>query len=617
VTSLLGGGEKGPRTMFHFGDLAMIGLVLLLIVSSGAVWGALEMAEPPGYTGGNPVDIVGGLILKEIRWTGACTAYLIAEVLFLLLLVVGIRYTNARLRGSHTRLDSAARHLADVRDLAHLGPAGSEESARRLRPSLSNAKSIHGDETGIMIGRTLVGDMAIRQSWEDMAVDIWGPRVGKTTCRAIPAIVAAPGPVVVTSVKGDVVDATREVRAQRGKIWVFDPQGIIGEEPAWWWNPLSGINTITGARRVAAHFASGSKEEGMERDAFFEIMAEELIANMLLAAAVSGRNLLDVYRWATDYSNREPADILKEYRYEMPAATVYGVLDMPDKRPVGGVYSTAQKMLFCLTEPTVTRWITPGAKPLPAFDPNEFVRGCDTLYLLSMGGAGSPAPLIAACTDAVLLAGERFSIHNAGRRLDPPLLSVLDEAANICRIRELPNLYSHYGSRGMPIITILQSYAQGEEVWGAGGMRKLWSAANVRTYGGGVIDTDFLEQLSQLVGYRDVTVRSTSLQQNYNESLMLQNRQERILPVSELGAMPRGRMLVLASGAPPALARTCPWQTSPYADLIKASLAKWDPLGSMQQFALDAREPPPQEPPQAQAATSPMVKAWVDRARRG
>src|SRR5687767_10145124 len=74
VTSLLGGGETGPRTMFHFGDLAMIGLVLLLIVSSGAVWGALEMAEPPGYTGGNPVDIVGGLILKEIRWTGACTA---------------------------------------------------------------------------------------------------------------------------------------------------------------------------------------------------------------------------------------------------------------------------------------------------------------------------------------------------------------------------------------------------------------------------------------------------------------------------------------------------------------------------------------------------------------
>ena len=35
-----------------------------------------------------------------------------------------------------------------------------------------------------------------------------------------------------------------------------------------------------------------------------------------------------------------------------------------------------------------------------------------------------------------------------GGRLDPPLVVVLDEAANICRISDLPDLYSHLGSRG-------------------------------------------------------------------------------------------------------------------------------------------------------------------------
>jgi len=38
-------------------------------------------------------------------------------------------------------------------------------------------------------------------------------------------------------------------------------------------------------------------------------------------------------------------------------------------------------------------------------------------------------------------------------------------------------------------------------------------------------------------------------------------------------------MVVYASGAPPALARTAPWQTGPYADAIRASIDHWDPTG--------------------------------------
>ncbi|MFG1888134.1 hypothetical protein ACGFIR_09725 [Micromonospora sp. NPDC049051] len=79
-----------------------------------------------------------------------------------------------------------------------------------------------------LIAHTVAGGMPLRQSWEDMAVDIWGPRTGMTTCRAIPAIVAAPGPTLVTSVKGDIVDATRDIRAARGTVWAFDPQHILG-----------------------------------------------------------------------------------------------------------------------------------------------------------------------------------------------------------------------------------------------------------------------------------------------------------------------------------------------------------------------------------------------------
>ena len=36
-----------------------------------------------------------------------------------------------------------------------------------------------------------------------------------------------------------------------------------------------------------------------------------------------------------------------------------------------------------------------------------------------------------------------------------PLVAVLDEVANVCRWRELPDLYSHYGSRGIVVLSIL------------------------------------------------------------------------------------------------------------------------------------------------------------------
>ncbi|WP_307794805.1 type IV secretory system conjugative DNA transfer family protein, partial [Leifsonia sp. TF02-11] len=61
------------------------------------------------------------------------------------------------------------------------------------------------------------------------------PRTGKTTSRAVPAILAAPGGVLVTSNKRDVVDATRDVREKAGQVWVFEQQGIALEEPTWWW----------------------------------------------------------------------------------------------------------------------------------------------------------------------------------------------------------------------------------------------------------------------------------------------------------------------------------------------------------------------------------------------
>ncbi|MGC5033799.1 type IV secretory system conjugative DNA transfer family protein [Micromonospora sp. DT229] len=582
----------GPRGGHDDAGLIVGGLAALVLVLAGTVWLPVVLTRPPGYTGGQPIQVALAVLRGDITWTTACTLVAVGQLAILLLLIGAVVAIRRWIRRRRTRVDSAARRMASRADLAHLGPKGIADSGRRLRPSLADVDRPDPDQLGVLIGTTVAGGMALRQSWEDMAIDIWGPRTGKTTSRAIPAIVAAPGPTLVTSVKGDIVDATREVRAARGSVWAFDPQHILGAEQGMWWNPLRAVATITDARRLAEHFAAAEREPGVSRDAFFDPSSEELVANLLLAAAVSGRDILAAYRWAVSPRDDEPALLLRDRGFDLPADAVAGVVNMPDKTR-GGIYAGAQKMLMCLTEPAVTRWVTPTRGWVLEFDPAAFVVSTDVLYLLSQGGPGSPAPLVAALTDAVLRAGELQARASAGRRLDPPLLSILDEAANICRLRQLPNLYSYYGSHGLPIITILQSYPQGVDVWGREGMRKLWSAANVRTYGGGVADPDWLEELSKLIGEHDVTTRSTSSSGSGwgNRSVSHSTRRQRILDVSDLHALPRGRMVVYASGAPPALARTAPWQDGPHAAAIRASIARWDP-DSRTDWTLSPDAPP-------------------------
>ena len=95
-------------------------------------------------------------------------------------------------------------------------------------------------------------------------------------------------------------------------------------------------------------------------------------------------------------------------------------------------------------------------------------RGPATIHLLSKEGAGTAAPVVAALVDRILEVAE-LTAQAAGGRLDPPVVAVLDEAANICPIPTLPQLYSHYGSRGIQVMTMLQSYQQGVGVWGEPG----------------------------------------------------------------------------------------------------------------------------------------------------
>jgi type IV secretory pathway TraG/TraD family ATPase VirD4 len=561
--------EPGKATS----DGLLLGLALVLMAGLGVVWvsvaigSRLEHVNP--HLPGDPFTVAADLARGRISWPP--TATWCAALLTVLIAAAALGLLVLR-RGAGKRavVDRAARFMATSRQLAHLQTKQALATSRRLGAPHS---------PGIPLGRLVIGGQMLYSSFEDMVTVVAGPRVGKSTSLVIPAIIAAPGAVVTTSNKRDVLDATRDLRTDHGPVWVFDPQAVAREKPSWWWNPLSYVTDDVRAAKLAQYFASGSRATDAKTDAFFDAAGQNLLAGLLLAAAVHGRPIRDVFTWLTDPLEEAPVRALRDGGYPLAAEAVLGVIQSTDKLR-GSIYSTAQEMAACLKNTHVDAWINPrpGHDPRPQFHPETFVAGGGTLYSLSKEGAGTAGPLVTALTAATLEAATDLADVSAGGRLQVPLVAILDEAANVCRWRDLPDLYSHFGSRGIPIMSVFQSWSQGVAVFGREGMLKLWSASNAFLYLGSVKENDFLQNLAELIGDYDRETTTATLNKGARSTSTALKR-ERILGVDELAALPRGRAILLTTGTRAALLRTVPWYRGPKAasDRITASIAAHDP----------------------------------------
>ncbi|GIJ12213.1 type IV secretory system conjugative DNA transfer family protein [Micromonospora andamanensis] len=471
--------------------------------------------------------------------------------------------------------DDPLRSLATPRDIEALTLPAVTSKARRLRPSLAHepGKHIAPESAGVALGtlrRRTGRSPALYASWEDVVLAVMAPRAAKTTALAVPAVLHAPGAAIATSNKSDLWATTAALRAEHGRVWVFDPQQIAHVAQEWWWNPLTVVRDVESAHRLADHFIQQIRNEH-QGDDFWSMGALDLLTSLILAAATSGGTLLGVQRWLSDSTSRVPAGILHDAGYLASARALTGrQAGAPETRE--GIYETARTAAACLANPAIMAWVTPPTRPIPALDVAGFARTADTVYLLSKDGAGNAAPLVAGLTDQILRAAVQAA-EVAGGRLDPPLIACLDEAANICKIRDLPDQYSHLGSRGVVAITILQSYRQGTRVWGERGMDALWSAATCKLVGAGIDDARFAEDLSRLVGDHDVAVASRTRGSAGHDSWQTSTRRQRILDAAHVRALPKGTALLLATGMRAALITLQPWFEGPLAARLTQAVA--------------------------------------------
>lgn len=457
--------------------------------------------------------------------------------------------------------------LATRWDVRHLTYKKMAQRARTLRPSLGEHPAPR--EVGILLGR-MSRRRQLYSSWEDVILALMGPRAGKTSGLAVPAILDAPGPVIATSNRADVMQITAEARAAAGTVWIFDPQGIAFSDQHMWWDMLARARTIEGAGRLAGCFVSVAADASYRHDFWFGAARNTLTA-LFHAAARSGASVTDVLAWLANPLDRTPVTALRAAGMYTLAGQLAGtVAGAPETRD--GIYETARQCVACLLDPKIVEWVTPHDR-LPRFDPVPFMSSRDTIYLLSKDGGGSAAGLVTAATDA-LLQSAIGEAERQGGRMDPPCVPVLDEAANIARIEDLPDLYSHLGSRSIPCLTILQSYRQGVKAWGEPGMDALWSAATTKLLGAGLDDPDFAAKISLLVGDHEIWRRSSSFGGSNGSSTSVQQHDKRGMQASDVRRLKKGHALLLATATKIAAIELFQWHQGERAAQLSAAFER-------------------------------------------
>src|SRR5919106_2206157 len=436
-------------------------------------------------------------------------------------------------RTRHRRRRAAASEWARARNLRRL----------RIRP---------GERGRLIIGTAGQRRVAVESRHSLLVL---GPtQSGKTTGLAIPAILEWPGPVVATSVKGDLVDDTIGWRSHLGDVHVFDPGSVTRYRPSGW-SPLAGCGTWGGATRSAWDLAMAGKAAvggGMNLADFWFSSAAKSLAPLLHAAAHTGRSMGDVARWVDREERDEVLDVL--HGLEPDASLAHKATFRREDRARSSLFQVMQQIVGVYLDPQVAASAETHEIDVAALldgDPH-------TLYIIAPHHDQARLRQLFATLVRQVLAAVYDHASTGGQPLRPPLLVVLDEAANIAPVEDLPTVASTAAAMGLQLVTVFQDLAQIRGRYGdaAGTVVNNHRAKLVLP---GVSDVDTLELASVLAGDQETERASVTIDLAGRRSSTTATHWRRLLPPDGARQLPDGHGVLLYGNLAPIQVRLRPW----------------------------------------------------------
>ena len=344
------------------------------------------------------------------------------------------------------------------------------------------------------------------------------PRSGKTSSVIIPNVLAANGPVVSTSTKPDVLDATVGARSALGQCLLFDPSGAVERSNVSTplrWSPLQSCDTWPGALAMARSLVEvGSLAHqgapGQTGGSHWTERAQALLAPLLHAASLDGADMRTLLTWVDRHQALPAQQVLAGTpgRTTELARNLLDGIVATDERELSGIWSTTSGSLTGFRTDRALETTTG-----PTFDARQFVESSDTIYIAaSAHHQALVAPMVVGLVEDIRRAAyERHAAEAAPRTSPsrPPVLFALDEVANIAPIPDLPALVSEGGGQGVTTLACFQDLSQARQRWPgrAEGFLSLFGTTAVLP---GIGDVATLEALSTLAGEEELHVHTAS-----------------------------------------------------------------------------------------------------------
>lgn len=405
-------------------------------------------------------------------------------------------------------LQSDARFVADLRRRPgfatgsevrrHLSAAAVLRRAAVLRPG--RRESVPGD-VGWRVGRSRGMDVYV--SIEDSVALEGPPRSGKGYRILISAILDWTGPLITTSTTNDNLTATLQMRRRRGEVFVFDPQQLSGIRDTLRIDPIAGCEDPLVAVQRGGAIVTGTALGASATNQEWAAAAATVLSRLLHAAAVGQRTAADLYQWgSTPALARTAVDILRSDGAPGWGDGLEAIL-VGDEKLLSSTWFGVQAAVAPLAIPQIREALQPEPGG-PVFEPEAFLTGQNTLYLLGSGsGAGAMGGFLSAILDDVVEVARRKALASPGARLGEPLGLILDEIANMFRWAALPRVIADGGGRGICTFVVLQALSQAETAWSRAEADTIWGASTAKVLLGGASNVPHLRDLEALLGYRE------------------------------------------------------------------------------------------------------------------
>jgi type IV secretion system protein VirD4 len=383
------------------------------------------------------------------------------------------------------------------------------------------------------------------------SVIVFGPTQSrKTSGFAVPSILEWEGPVIATSVKADLVGDTIAHRRRRGEVACFDPSGSTGL-PSAGWSPLPAARSWPGARRVASSMTDGGKTSAgtMDDGDFWYATATKMLAPLLFAAASGSRQMTDVVRWVDTQEEAEVLELLYAAGVPEAVAAAHSLFGK-EERQRSSIYTTVETILEPYGE-DADGGIDHDHQNI---DASRLVSGHNTLYLCAPAhDQRRLSPLFTAVLRQVL-EHVYVSVTRTGSPLDPPLLVVLDEAANIAPLSDLDSVAATAAGHGVQLVSIWHDLAQ---ITARYGTRSATVVNNHRAkvFLSGISDPSTLDYASHLIGDEEVLLPAFTSGGQGGPTTTRSPSSRRLAPPQALRRIPPGEGVLVYGGLPPAWLR--------------------------------------------------------------